>query len=245
MKFGRKLIRWGATVLLLAFVCAALAHPAVGILYQRTAGGDLVSTCTVSIVAGEDVGVDAEFALVTAAHCVSRELKYDPGSEQWRDNADWLVTFDEKAFTAAATHRVGVADLGYDVAVLVFSGPPPADVEPLRLGDWATVELGDRLLNWANPLGIGVQRFEGYISLMSLERPVKGANIWWRGNAMAIIPGAGGSSGSLLLDANGDVVGVLIGVIQANFGSPFVVFVPVSKFAEFLTNDQYGRDITR
>lgn len=241
MTLGRKFIRWGTIVLLAAFACASFAHPAVGILYQRQSNGDLASLCTVSIVAGEDVGVDAEFALVTAAHCVVRDLKKD--DETWYDDADWLVTFDEKSFTAVITHRVGDPALGYDMAVLVFDGLAP-DIEPLRLGDWASVEVGQRVLNWANPLGIGLQRFEGYVSMLSLERPVKGQNIWWKGNAVAIIAGAGGSSGSLILDEAGDVVGVLIGVIQAQFGTPFVVFVPVSKFADFLENDTYGRPIT-
>ena len=244
MTLGRKFIRWGAAIVLTLFIGAALAHPAVGILYQRQSNGDLTSLCTISIVAGEDVDVDAEYALVTAAHCVRRDLKFDDASGEWRDNADWLVTFDEKSFTAVVTYRVGDTNLGYDLAVLVFDGPAP-DVEPLRLGEWADVKLGERVINWANPLGIGLQRFEGYVSMLSLERPVKGANIWWKGNSVAIIAGAGGSSGSLILNEEDEVVGVLIGVIQSSFGSPFVVFVPVSKFADFLENDTYGRPITQ
>ena len=240
---ARHFIRWGAITVLAAFVCAALAHPAVGILYQRTAYGDLSSTCTVSILAGEDVGMEG-LVLVTAAHCVNRNLVHDPGSETWTDTADWLVTFDEKTFAAAYAHRVGETTRGYDIAILTFAGTPPEGIEPLRLGDWGTVELGERLWNWANPLGIGQQRFEGYVSMLSLERPVKGAQIWWRGHGVAIIPGAGGSSGSLLLNADGVVVGVLVGVIQASMGTPFIVFVPVERFAPFLENDHYGRSIS-
>jgi len=245
MTLGRKIIRLGAVIALAAFVAVALANPAVGILYKRSAYGNLESICTVSIVAGADVNVDADVALVTAAHCVNRDLVYDDGVEEWRDNADWLVTFDEQNFAGAYVHRAGVMDRGYDVAVLVFAGEPLEGVEPLRFGNWDDVQLGDRLLNWANPLGIGVQRFEGYVSMLSLERPVKGANIWWRHHGVAIIPGAGGSSGSLLLNADGDVIGVLIGVIQSSFGTPFVIFVPLSRVETFLVNDAYGRTITR
>jgi len=237
-----KLARWGAAAVLLS-LGTALANPAVGILYQRSVNGNLESVCTVSIVAGADVGVDADVALVTAAHCVNRNLVEDKGTEEWRDNADWLVTFDEASFAGAITHRVGILDRGYDVAIMLFAGTPP-DVEPLRFGDWATVELGSRLLNWANPMGIGMQRFEGYVSMLSLERPVKGTNIWWRHHGVAIIPGAGGSSGSLLLDDDGLVIGVLIGVIQAQFGTPFVVFVPLDRVQRFLAVDAYARVIT-
>jgi len=240
---ARNFTRWGAITVLLTLATIALAHPAVGILYQRTAYGDLSSTCTVSILAGEDVGMTGP-VLVTAAHCVNRNLVHDPGSETWTDTADWLVTFDERTFVAAFTHRVGETTRGYDIAILTFAGQPPEGIEPLRLGDWNTVELGSRLWNYANPLGIGLQRFEGYVSMLSLERPVKGAQIWWRHHGVAIIPGAGGSSGSLLLNEDGIVVGVLVGVIQASFGTPFVIFVPVDRFAPFLENDHYGRTIT-
>jgi len=235
--------RWGVTAFLTLLVGFVMANPAVGILYKRTAYGNLESICTVSVVAGEDIGMEMERVLVTAAHCVNRDLVLDPGSELWHDNADWLVTFDEKAFVAAVTYRVGETVRGYDIAILTFVSEPP-DVEPLRLGDWSTVELGSRLLNWANPLGIGLQRFEGYVSMLSLERPVRGAQIWWRHHGVAIVPGAGGSSGSLLLDVDGFVVGVLVGVIQAPMGTPFIVFVPVDRFEAFLENDHYGRPIS-
>ena len=241
---ARNFTRWGAITVLLALATIALANPAVGILYQRSVNGNLESVCTVSVVAGADVGVDADVALITAAHCVDRNLVYDDVAEEWRDNADWLVTFDETAFAGAITHRVGILSRGYDVAVMLFAGALP-DVTPLRFGDWATVQLGSRLLNWANPMGIGVQRFEGYVSMLSLERPVRGANIWWRHHGVAIIPGAGGSSGSLLLDDDGLVVGVLIGVIQASMGTPFIVFVPLNRVQAFLTNDAFARVITR
>jgi hypothetical protein len=229
--------------LLLTLAFAYARPPSIGTLYQRELSGTLRMTCTASIVEGEQVGVDAPLALLTAAHCVNRDLMKDDDTGRTMTRAEFLVTFDEQEFYTVRLSRVGRTDRGYDAAVLYFSSRAP-EIAPLHLGSWDTVTVGDRIRNYANPMGIGMQAFEGYISMMRLERPVEGTNIYWRDNAVAIVPGAGGSSGSLILNADGEVVGILVGVIQASMGTPFVVFVPVWKVEQMLTNPVTRMDIS-
>ena len=220
----------------------AVAKPdAVGTLYTRDLSGSLLMTCTATIVDGPQVGV-VGIAIMTAAHCVERSLVLDEGEDAWRTTADYLVTFDEMEYYPVRLHRVGYPRRGYDLATLIFHARTP-DIEPLLIGDWANVRVGTAIVNHANPLGIGVQSFTGYVSMLRLERPVSSGNVNWRDHAVAILPGAGGSSGSLVLNVDAQVIGVLVGVIQGQFGSPFVIFVPQDRFGAFFVNDAAGRTI--
>ena len=229
---------------LVVLLSVGLARPdAVGTLYTRSTSGSLQMTCTASVVEGEAFTLPDRLVVLTAAHCVSDRITSDDGTGEHRTNNDYLVTFDELDFYTVRLHRVGRADRGYDLALLVFHGRTPT-VSPLSIGSWADVQVGSRIHNYANPMGIGMQQFTGYLSMLDLQRPVEGKHILWRGNAVAIVPGAGGSSGSLVLDDDEAVVGVLVGVIQASMGSPFVVIVPQWKFDVFLLNDTFGFNIT-
>jgi hypothetical protein len=235
----RKLLALG----LLLLVTIALAQPPqVGSLYTRDMSGSLSFTCTASVVSGADLNLDFENAILTAAHCVDRAITHDPATDEHHTTADYLITFDESDFYGVQLVRVGYQNRGYDVAVLRFTTREP-DVTPIRIGSWTLVKPGTRIENWASPLGLGVQRFEGYISLKSLDRPVGNASLNWRGYALGIIPSAGGSSGSLIL-SEGRVIGVLIGSIAAQRGAEFTAIVPQSRFAAFLSSDGAGRSIS-
>jgi hypothetical protein len=231
------------TALLILLVGMALAAPpAIGTLYTRDMSGSLNTTCTVSVVSGPDLGLKPKLVMLSAAHCVDQGIEKDDVTEEYRSTTDFLVTFNEREYYAAELYRVGWQTRGYDLAILTFAGETPL-IPPLRIGDWSTVQAGTRITNYATPLGLGIQRFEGYVTMTSLDRPVGNASLNWRGNSLAFLPSAGGSSGSLIL-ADDLVIGVLIGSINDNRGSKFTVFVPLSKFPAFLSSDGAARSIS-
>lgn len=228
--------------ILLASVALAATPDAIGSLYTRDITGSLNFTCTASVVDGESLGVETEVVVMTAAHCVDRSIEFDESTETYRSTADYRVTFNDNEYYAVELLRVGYQTKGFDVATLVFTSVTP-DVEPLAVGSWRNITSGTAVINYANPMGLGLQRFEGYVTMLTLDRPVATASLNWRGNAVAILPSAGGSSGSLVLDSRGAVIGVLIGYIGDGRGAKFTVFVPHSKFDAFLNRESAARDI--
>lgn len=231
-------------VILLLIGVAFAVPPQIGSIYSRDMSGSLDFVCTVSIVAGQDFGFpDHQILGLTAAHCVERSLRHTAETDTWRSNTDYFVTFDERNFKVAHLLRVGFANAGFDVALVSFPDGLN-DVKPLRIGNWGSVTVGMPIINYANPLGLGVQAFQGYITMLHLDRPVEGSQVYWRGNSLAILPSAGGSSGSLVMNTDYEIIGVLIGMIVPRAGSSFTVFVPLSKFDDFLNTNTGGRDVT-
>lgn len=155
-------------------------------------------------------------------------------TKEYRQQVDFFVSFDEQQFYGARVLWVGFEDKGVDTAELeIRAGSLPV----IPLGSWDDV-TSDYAANpgetqvtaISNPLGLGKQAFVGNVSMLSLNRPIvdEAASINWRGNFLASIPLAPGSSGSMVL-YRGRVVGTLVGVIQERFGSPFAVAVPIHK----------------
>lgn len=237
----KKLVLFAFALFVLALGGAALAvdrPDGIGSLYSRTMSGDLQFTCTASVVDGARFGFEGG-VILTAAHCVDGAVKHDAVTDEWRVTGDFMVTFNEQDFYGVRLARMGFAKNGYDLAVLEFGGRAPT-VTALPVGAWSSVRVGDNITNWGNPMGIGMQFFRGMVSMLSLERPVETTQLAWRGYAVGVIAVAGGSSGSLILNDDGEVIGVLVGTIQARTGSPFVAFVPESRFAAFMQNDAAG-----
>jgi hypothetical protein len=229
-------------VLTLLGTATAQAPAAIGSLYTRDLGGNLDFVCTVSVVHGPDLGLEQSQVLLTAAHCVERSLSYNQSTEEWTTDGDYLVTFNEKSYYSVLLYRVGTLERGYDIAILEFEDDAPL-INPLRVGEWDDVRPGTDIYNWANPGGYGLQRFEGYVTRLSFDRPGGPGESNWRGYSLALLPVAGGSSGSLVLDADERVIGVVIGMIVPQ-GATFTVFVPLSRFDGFLSLDTAGRPIT-
>lgn len=235
--------RLAAMLIIALGIAHAQAPAAIGSLYQRDMSGSLQMVCTISLVDGDGLGLSGP-VLLTAAHCVDDDLReVDEEGTTVRSNRDYLVTFDERSYNEVQLVRVGDTDAGFDAAVLAFV-ELDASAEPLAIGGWGGVRLGDPIVNWANPAGLGLQRFTGEVTMLSLNRPVEATDINWRGNAVAILPSAGGSSGSLILDGADRVIGVLVGTITPKGGASFTVFVPILKVLEMLTSDRAGVDVT-
>ena len=235
-----------ALILTLGTAFAHQHEDVIGTLYTRDTSGSINMTCTASLVDPLDFSLEYAAAhdvlLLTAAHCVDRGLR-ENDDETWSTTRDYVVSFDERSYYTVELLRLGRADRGYDIALMYFTEFAP-EAQGLRLGDWSTVRPGTSILNWANPLGLGIQAFQGYVTMLSLDRPIEGTNIFWRGNAVAIVPSAGGSSGSLVLNEDHEVIGVHIGAVVPRSGSSFAVFVPLPKFERFISDDSIARDIT-
>ena len=227
-------------VLCLGFALAQIPE-SIGSLYARDTSGSLNMRCTASVVRGVDVEVEAPLAILTAAHCVDDALRHDAVNEEWRSGIDFLVTFDEKTYYSVLIERVGFLNRGYDIAVLSFEENAPTII-PIEFGEWSDVRPGTEVVNWANPAGLGLQRFEGYITMLSLNRPAGPGGSDWRGYSLALLPAMGGSSGSLVLHED-EVIGILIGSFSTQ-GSSFTVLVPLSRFPTFFSSDTAARDVT-
>lgn len=216
----------------------------VGSLYTKDESGNLAFTCTASVVRGSDLNLKVDKVIMTAAHCVDDQIDKDAATGKYVAKTVFLVTFDEQTFYGANLLRVGRQSKGYDIALLTFAAKVP-DVASFAIGDFSKLKLGDSLFNYGNPLGLGLQYFHGTLSMIALQRPIGPAGAMWKGYALSIMPSGPGSSGSLILDSNGAVVGVLIGVIQGPFGTPFTVIVPQSRFAAFMSSAEAARDIVQ
>ena len=212
---------------------------AIGSLFAKA---DQKYLCTASAVAGEELGLEQDLVLLTAAHCVDGGLKRDPETKGWTNHLAYEVSFDSQTFFEVYPHRVGFAKAGYDVAVMFFVSDYPR-VTPLHMGSWDSIEFGSDIQNFANPLGMGIQYFTGAVTMMAIAPSPINKKPQWYHNAVASVQVGPGSSGSLILNEAQEYIGVLSGVMEARFGSPFTIFIPQWRFEEFLIDDEAGRTL--
>lgn len=245
-------------------------YNAVGTLFAKDESGSLRMVCTASAVSDLPGLARAQIQgggtlLLTAAHCVSWAIQRVESDEarighytakklpymslsgwskklfpqkktEYRQLVDFVWTADEIQYYGVRVLVVGKEDSGYDFAVLQVKPAMKVRINP---GSWS-VSPGDTVAAVSNPGGYGKQLFSGYITMLSLNRPIVdiSQSINWRGNMVLSIPSAPGSSGSLLL-RDGRYIGVLIGVIQERFGAPFTVAVPIWKIQKAIEGDVY------
>ena len=222
----------------------ALSHAgeppeAVGSLYLKSPQKYL---CTASIVAGAELGVALERVVLTAAHCVEKSLTRDPITKIWQSKHAFEVSFGGEKMFEVYPYRVGFASTGYDLAILRFVEEAP-DITPLRMGAWDEVDLGSVIQNYANPMGMGLQYFTGTVTMTNLKPSPTNRKPNWHHNAVASVQVGPGSSGSLILNASQEYIGVLSSVMEAKFGSPFTIFVPQWRFDDFLNETKAGRNL--
>ena len=116
-------------------------------------------------------------------------------------------------------------DDAVDICILREVDETIADLVELRRG--RAVHVGDPVTIVGAPLGLMLFRTEGYVASLSDAR----VNGWMTTSA----PAYGGNSGSPVLDASGDLVGMLV----AGFPSYPIVsaVVPVDMIDKFLGED--------
>jgi len=229
---------------LLFSTVGSLAHAveppeAIGSLFLK---GEQKYLCTASAVAGKELGLEQELVLLTAAHCVDSGLQQEPETKTWVNQLAYEVSFDSQTFYEVYPYRVGFAKTGYDVAVLFFTRDYP-EVTPLHMGSWDGIEFGSDIQNFANPLGMGIQYFTGAVTMMAIAPSPTNKKPQWYHNAVASVQVGPGSSGSLILNEAHEYIGVLSGVMEARFGSPFTIFIPQWRFEEFLLDEKAGRTL--
>ena len=228
------------TLVLFAGTGEATAPPeAVGSLYLEQ---DHSYLCTASVVAGPELGLEVPLAVLTAAHCIEDGLRLESTSNSWSSRLAYEISLDGRSYYPVQPLRVGFVEAGFDLAIMVFLEGYPA-VQPLHMGSWDQVDFGTAIHNYANPLGMGIQYFTGAVTMLRLEGTAQNQQ-GWQLNAVASLQVGPGSSGSLILDEASNYIGVLSGVVEAGFGSPFTIFVPQWKIHEFLTDDRAGRSLS-
>lgn len=238
-KLSSLLLLWLVLGAVLNLAYAADPPEAIGSLFSQDPQKYL---CTATVVAGEELGLEQELAILTAAHCVEKSLKKDKFASAWSTDGAYEVTFNSQDFFEVYPHRVGYAKKGYDLAVMLFVDAAP-DIAPLHMGAWDQVDFGSYIQNFANPLGMGIQYFTGAITMMHIEPSPINKKPQWHHNAVASVQVGPGSSGSLILNDAQEYVGVLSGVMEARFGSPFTIFVPQWRFEDFMADDAAARDL--
>lgn len=217
-----------AAVTAALFSAAALTHPSVGTLQEINVAGNARSTCTVSLFHAYQRKL-----VLTAAHCL--EIEELPLIDRHYATREYATEFDGRRYPV---RPVRVGD-GVDVALLEFTGDIP-DGAPFELAQWESIELGERLVSWANLGGLGLQRLEGYVTRLEFD---DGRFERYRGTALISMPISRGSSGSVVLTTGGRVAGVVATLFQqaSNRGSPITVMVPSSLIAEFLQDDELAK----
>ncbi|KYH39833.1 MAG: hypothetical protein AYL33_007200 [Candidatus Bathyarchaeota archaeon B63] len=129
-----------------------------------------------------------------------------------RDETDIEVEFYDGTRRSAVTMGT---DPYSDIAVIMVHDPP-ADVEPLLLGNSSNIHVGQPVVAIGNPLGLKASLSSGYISQINKIIDISGVPI--------VVPViqldisiAPGSSGGPLLDLSGRVIGITNAGTQYGF----------------------------
>jgi len=200
-------------------------------ILKQTRDGGMSHVCTGTIYEEVEEGYDGAeqdgYYIATASHCVTGS---NPDGRQTLRGETYFVSFDSvglpKVFYPAHVEGAGATARGDDFAV--FHAYTDEKWRVAKMGVMADLKPGDELINIAAPAGLGLQVFRGNVSLLSLDRPIKGGPINWQFAMLAQIPGAGGSSGSAVWSVEQKaIVGFVVGLIG---GNPSTVVVPVSRF---------------
>ena len=179
---------------------------------------DVAATSEAGPAGGSGFVVDESGHIVTNQHVVE-------GAE------DISVRFVDG--TRRTAEVVG-QDPSTDVAVIKVDAPREA-LEPLTLGDSASVGVGEPVIAIGNPLNVGISVTTGIVS--GIGRPIKAPNDYTINDAVqtdaAINPG---NSGGPLLDAQGTVIGVNAQIASESGGSEGVGFaVPINTVKGVVT----------
>jgi len=200
-------------------------YNSVVLLYSQSEDGGQHMRCTATAYRALDKNAGYRFA--SASHCV-------PGTNaREQQTIKYFITTDSvgsKTFIPAVLIAAGDKSIGDDFSIFEVKTDLKFDVMPL--GDSDKVILGEKVIDVASPFGLGKQYFEGYVSMLLLDRPpLDAGDVQWT-NVMLVFIGSGpGSSGSAVISEDQKaIIGFLVGGVNANIGA---IVVPVSKFKAF------------
>ena len=245
--------------LLFAFLCGVtlLAQPAAAkslvekardataMLYSQTTDGGMRMHCTATVFEAFERDDRKGYLLATAAHCVAVDDLVN--SRVKISGASFFISFDEgissenkdgqKVFHPVHVEAAGFQSRGDDFAVLHAYTNEEWDI--LELGDVSSLEPMDEVLNVSAPAGLGLQVLKGYISLVSIDRPVKVRGLNWQYAMLANLGSGPGASGSAVVSIEQEkIIGFVVGNI---IGNPTTVVLPVSRFTLFIQLARLGQ----
>jgi S1-C subfamily serine protease len=154
---------------------------------------------------GSGVIINADGAILTSLHVV--------------DGADEVtVTFADGSSSSA---EVAVRQEENDIAVLQ-PRTPPAQVIPAVLGDPNALQVGDEIYAVGNPFGLYASMSAGIVS--GLNRSFRPPNSGQRLEGLIQIDSAvnPGNSGGPLLNRYGQVVGIVVGIVNPTDQDVFI-----------------------
>lgn len=178
----------------------------VFLLYQKNASGDMKFSCTATSIGNEQ----HKLILRQVTFYLTADSDENP------------------SYVKADVEYFGDEDAGFDFAMLTSKLEAPA----VKIGDERKCVPGEDVFNISGAAGFGRQFFKGYVSTISLDRPLVDLehHINWRGFIGLILHSAGGASGSAVFNRSGE----LIGTITGTWNGTFTVACPASRISDFM-----------
>ena len=137
-----------------------------------------------------------------------------------------VITNDDKSFDA----KVVGTDKTSDLAVLKIENPNKEKFQPVKFGNADKSRIGDIVLTFGNPYGLGVSVSQGIISAKS--RNIGLSEQQYIQTDAAINQG---NSGGPMFDLNGEVIGVNSAIFRES-GATGVGFSLPSNIANWISN---------
>jgi S1-C subfamily serine protease len=172
---------------------------------DSTAAADPTAGAATSVTLGSGVIVDTAGDILTCLHVI--------------DGATAIqVTFADGS-TSAAT--VQTTDAAHDMAVLQ-ADDPPATIAPAVLGNPRSVQIGSEVFVIGNPFGLAGSISAGVVSGLdrSFQLPNGGPTLTGLIQVDAAVNP--GNSGGPLVNRNGQVVGIVTGLINPTSSDVFI-----------------------
>ena len=192
----------------------AKATPSVGALFAMQENGDMKFLCSATAVDRHE----GQTVVLSANHCLEKGVSYriDFGDGYMRPLTAWKIPHYE---VDAQKHPKRYNEPDTDMALFLLPGQ---DVPILQLAERSSLLPGARVLTIGFPLGVTKITYEGTVAgFFNRLGSVR------YGYMMLQIFGAPGSSGSAVLDLDGNVVSVLVSAKQAQAGLPVIFATPI------------------
>ncbi|WP_205648803.1 Do family serine endopeptidase [Acuticoccus kandeliae] len=176
---------------------------------------------------GSGVIVDPSGLVVTNAHVI-------------RDAMEIRVSFnDHREFPAALLLK----DERTDLAVLQIEAAEDAAFPYVELGDPSIVQVGDLVLAFGNPFGVGQTVTQGIVSALARTQVGVSDSRFFIQTDAAINPG---NSGGALIDMAGRLVGINSAIYTRSGGSNGIGFaIPVDMVKIVVDSARAGKTVSR